>query len=65
MKKIKEITNGNENKNDQSPNGNRKFSKPVSKMTVDELAANFEPHELLRMALERRKKNIAKGLTIE
>ena len=63
MKKVKEIkTNGNGN---HSPNGKPKLNKPISKMTVDELAENFEPHELLRMALERRKKNMAKGLTVE
>jgi hypothetical protein len=63
MKTTKTTTNGKLNGN--ATNGKRKFDKPISKMTVDELAENFEPHELLRMALERRKKNIAKGLTIE
>ena len=63
MKKGKEKLNGN--KNGHSTNGNRKFDKPVSKMTVDELAENFTAAELIKMALERRKRNAAKGITVE
>lgn len=58
-------TNGKLNSNGHKPNDKPKLNKPISKMTVDELVENFEPHELLKMALERRKKNMAKGLTIE
>ena len=65
MKKVKETTNGNGNKNGSSTNSNRKFDKPISKMTVDELAKNFTANELMKMAMERRKRNAAKGLTIE
>jgi hypothetical protein len=64
MKKAKEITtNGKLNGN--LPNGNRKIDKPISKMTNKELLENFEPHELMKMAMEIRAKNRKKGIVIE
>lgn len=67
------MKNGNKkttSKNGHSTNGTGtrekpKLNKPISKMTDQELLENFEPHEILQMALERRRKNIAKGLTLE
>ena len=63
MKKVKEIkTNGNGN---HSPNGKPKLNKPISKMTVDELAENFTANELMKMAMEIRAKNRKKGIVVE
>ncbi|CAN5475657.1 hypothetical protein BH18ACI1_BH18ACI1_17540 [soil metagenome] len=63
MSKMKETTNGNLNGN--SPNGKPKLDKPISKMTVKELAENFEANELMRMAFAIREKNRKKGIVIE
>ncbi len=65
MKKVKETTNGKLNSNGNLKNGKPKLNKPISKMTVDELAENFTANELIKMALERRKRNAAKGIIIE
>ena len=56
-------TNGKLNGN--SPNGKPKLDKPISKMTDKELLENFEPHELMRIALEIRAKNRKKGIVVE
>ena len=56
-------TNGKLNGN--SPNGKPKLDKPISKMTVDELAENFTANELMKMALDLREKNRKKGIVIE
>lgn len=58
-------TNGKLNGNGNSPNGKPKLDKPISKMTDKELLENFEPHELMRIALEIRAKNRKKGIVVE
>lgn len=58
-------TNGKLNGNGNLPNSKPKLDKPISKMTVDELAENFTANELMKMALERRAKNRKKGIVVE
>lgn len=69
----KEMKNGKKetsSKNGHIANGTKpiqeiKLTKPLSKMTDQDLLENFEPHELLQIALERREKNRKKGIFVE
>ena len=58
-------TNGKLNGNGNKPSDKPKLNKPISKMTVKELAENFTANELMQMALEIRAKNHKKGIVIE